>query len=87
MALRTIITSFNQLVILGEKTMWFPIPNPFSKKDRRVTKSINTDSLDRPNVKQGYAHVFKQGETVNPISPVSPHNPVAWSIRNRGIIG
>ncbi len=67
--------------------MWFPIPNPFSKKDRRVTKSVNTDSLDRPTVKQGYAHVFRQGETVNPTSPVSPHNPVAWSIRNRGIIG
>ncbi len=67
--------------------MYFGLPNLFSKKDRRVKKSANTDSLDRPSVKNGYAHIFKKDETVNPTSPVSPNHPVAYSIRMRGIQG
>ncbi len=67
--------------------MFFPIPNPFSKKSRRVTKAVNTDSLDRPTVKKGYAHIFKQDEPVQSTEPVSPHHPNAYTIRMRGITG
>lgn len=67
--------------------MYFGFPNLFSKKDRRVAKSVNTDSLDRPTVKKGYAHIFKKDEPVESTKPVSPHHPVAHSIRMRGITG
>lgn len=67
--------------------MYFGFPNLFSKKDRRVAKSVNTDSLDRPSVKKGYAHIFKKDEPVESTKPVSPHYPVAHSIRMRGITG
>lgn len=67
--------------------MYFGFPNLFSKKDRRVAKSVNTDRLDRPTVKKGYAHIFKQDEPVESTKPVSPHHPVAHAIRMRGIAG
>lgn len=66
--------------------MFFPIPSPFSSKERRVTKGSSTDSLDRPVLKTGYASIFKQDEQVQASKPVSPNHPVAWSIRNRGIV-
>lgn len=67
--------------------MWFP--NPFSKKERRVTKAGNTDSLDRPDFSKGYASILKQDEPkyVQKTNKVSPHCPVAHSIRMRGIQG
>lgn len=67
--------------------MWFPIPNPFSNKSRRVKKSANTDSLDRPTVKKGYAHIFKQDKPIQSNEPVSPHHPNAHTIRMNGIAG
>lgn len=67
--------------------MFFPIPNCFRSKDRRVKKAVNTDSLDRPTVKKGYAHIFKKDEPVQSTEPVSPHHPNAHTIRMRGIQG
>jgi hypothetical protein len=65
--------------------MFFPIPNPFSSKERRVTKSGSTDSLDRPFPKKGYASIFKQDKPVQSVKPVSPHCSNAHTIRMRGI--
>lgn len=67
--------------------MYFGFPNLFSKKDRRVAKSVNTDRLDRPTVKKGYAHIFKRDKPVQSTEPVSPHHPNAHTIRMRGIQG
>lgn len=67
--------------------MFFPIPNPFATKERRVAKAVNTDSLDRPFPKKGYASILKQNESkVQPTGPVSPHHPNAHAIRMRGIV-
>lgn len=67
--------------------MFFPIPNPFSSKERRVKKSGSTDSLDRPFPKKGFASILKQDEEkfVPKTSPVSPHCANAHTIRMRGI--
>lgn len=65
--------------------MFSLIPNMFRTSKKRVAKSDNMDSLDRPIVKPGYAHVFKSENPVKRIEPVSPHHPVAYSIRMRGI--
>lgn len=62
--------------------MFSLIPNMFRNSKKRVTKSDSMDSLDRPTVRTGYAHVLKSD---NPVQPVSPHHPVAYSIRMRGI--
>lgn len=67
--------------------MFSLIPNMFRNSKKRVTKGGNTDSLDRPTVKTGYAHIFKQDKPVQSVEPVSPHHPVAYTIRMRGIIG
>ncbi len=67
--------------------MFFPIPNPFSSKARRVAKSGSTDSLDRPYPKKGFASILKRDEEkfVQETRPVSPHCANAHSIRMRGI--
>jgi len=65
--------------------MFFPIPNPFSSKERRVTKASSTDSLDRPFPKKGYASIFKQDQPVQSTKPVSVGCPNAHTIRMRGI--
>ena len=65
--------------------MFFPIPNPFSSKERRVTKASSTDSLDRPVLKTGYASIFKQDKPIQETKPVSPHCANAHTIRMRGI--
>ena len=65
----------------------FFIPNLFAAKERRVVKKVNTDSLDRPYPKKGFASILKKDEAkyVPKTSPVSPHHPNAHTIRMRGI--
>ena len=65
--------------------MFFPIPNPFSNKARRVAKSGSTDSLDRPYPKKGFASILKKDEPVQSTKPVSVGCPNAHTIRMRGI--
>lgn len=67
--------------------MFFPIPNPFATKERRVVKKVNTDSLDRAFPKKGFASILKKDEAkyVPKTSPVHPHTPNAHSLRMRGI--
>lgn len=67
--------------------MFFPIPNPFSSKERRVAKSGSTDLLDRPYPKKGFASILKKDEAnfVQETKPVSPHCANAHTIRMRGI--
>lgn len=67
--------------------MFFPIPNLFSSKERRVKKAVNTESLDRPLHKIKFAEIFKQDEAKFVVSttPVHPHTPNAHSLRLRGI--
>lgn len=67
--------------------MFSLIPNMFRNSKKRVTKSDSMDSLDRPIVRTGYAHIFKSDNSVKRIEPVSPLHPVAYTIRMRGIIG
>ena len=67
--------------------MFFPIPNPFSSKARRVAKSGSTDSLDRPYPKKGFASILKRDEEkfVQETRPVSNEEFEGLSIRMRGI--
>jgi hypothetical protein len=67
--------------------MFFPIPNPFSSKDRRIVKKINTENLDRPFPKKGFASILKKDEAkfVQDTSPVHPHTANAYNLRMRGI--
>ena len=67
--------------------MFFPIPNLFNSKERRVKKAVSTESLDRPFPKKGFAAIFKKEESkfIPATQPVSPHHPNAHTIRMRGI--
>jgi hypothetical protein len=67
--------------------MFFPIPNPFATKERRVKKAVSTESLDRPLHKIKFAEIFKQDEAKFVVSttPVHPHSANAYAIRTRGI--
>ncbi len=53
-----------------------------SSNTHRNVKKGNFDGLDRP---KGFAHMFKQEEKPKPMTPVSPHHPIAHSIRMRGV--